>query len=157
MINSDEHYMHLALEEAAKAYAKKEVPIGCVIVRNDVIIGKSHNQTIILLDPTAHAEILALREAAATIKNYRLGIQTTVYCTLEPCLMCIGALIHARVGKIVVAAKDSRSCSVHRIHNFYQSPHMNHHVLFESGVLEEQSQSLLESFFKQRRKNGEST
>jgi len=156
MMNSDEYYMQLALEEAEKAYEKQEVPIGCVLVRDGIIISKNHNQTIEMTDPTAHAEILALREAAAFIGNYRLGSSTTVYCTLEPCLMCIGALLQARIGQLIVAAKDTRSCSIHRIHNFYHSPHMNHHVAFKSGLLAEKAEALLRQFFKQRRKNGES-
>jgi len=141
--------MGLALEQAKKAEINGEVPVGAVFIDGDQVIAEAGNAPITLNDPTAHAEILTLREAASKKGNYRLG--GTLFVTLEPCIMCMGALIHARVKKLIFGAYDSRSGAAFSTYNFSDSPHLNHRIEVEGGILEKQSEVLLKDFFKTRR------
>jgi len=141
--------MGLALEQAKKAEINGEVPVGAVFIDDDQVIAEAGNASIILNDPTAHAEIVTLREAAEKKGNYRLG--GTLFVTLEPCIMCMGALIHARVKKLIFGAYDPRSGAALSVYNFSDSPHLNHRIEVEGGILERESQLLLKDFFKARR------
>ena len=141
--------MGLALEQAKKAEINGEVPVGAVFIDDGQVIAEAGNASIILNDPTAHAEIITLREAAEKKGNYRLG--GTLFVTLEPCIMCMGALIHARVKKLIFGAYDPRSGAALSVYNFSDSPHLNHRIEIEGGILERESQLLLKDFFKARR------
>ena len=141
--------MGLALEQAKKAEINGEVPVGAVFIDDDQVIAEAGNASIILNDPTAHAEITTLREAAEKKGNYRLG--GTLFVTLEPCIMCMGALIHARVKKLIFGAYDPRSGAALSVYNFSDSPHLNHRIEVKGGILERESQLLLKDFFKARR------
>ena len=142
--------MKEALVQAKKALKKGEVPIGAVVVLGDEIIGKGHNQPITKKDPTAHAEIIALKEASNRLENYRLN-EAIIYTTLEPCLMCAGALVHARIKKIIFAAQDTKSGVVVNNGGLIQSEFLNHKVSFEGGILEKQASKLLKDFFLEKR------
>jgi len=141
--------MGLALEQAKKAEINGEVPVGAVFIDDGQVIAEAGNASIILNDPTAHAEIITLREAAEKKGNYRLG--GTLFVTLEPCIMCMGALIHARVKKLIFGAYDPRSGAALSVYNFSDSPHLNHRIEVKGGILERESQLLLKDFFKARR------
>jgi tRNA(adenine34) deaminase len=143
-------YMQLALEEARASAAAGEVPIGALLVHVDKIIARSGNRTIRDNDPTAHAEIVVIREAARVLDNYRLAA-TTLYVTLEPCSMCAGAMIQARVPKLVYGADDPRGGAVHSCFEVLSHPQLNHRVEVVSGILAQESASLLQSFFAARR------
>lgn len=142
--------MQRALELARKAESLGEVPIGAVLVKDDQIIGEGYNSPISRHDPTAHAEIMAVRDAAQRIGNYRL-LNTTLYVTIEPCVMCAGALVHARVREVVFGAAEPRTGAAGSIFEILQSPKLNHQVQVRGGVLAEQCAGLLQDFFKQRR------
>jgi len=142
--------MKEALVQAKKALKKGEVPIGAVVVLGDEIIGKGHNQPITKRDPTAHAEIIALKEASNRLDNYRLN-EAIIYTTLEPCLMCAGALVHARIKKIIFAAQDTKSGVVVNNGGLIQSEFLNHKVSFEGGILEKEASKLLKDFFLEKR------
>ena len=142
--------MKEALVQAKKALKKGEVPIGAVVVLGDEIIGKGHNQPITKKDPTAHAEIIALKEASNRLDNYRLN-EAIIYTTLEPCLMCAGALVHARIKKIIFAAQDTKSGVVVNNGGLIQSEFLNHKVSFEGGILEKEASKLLKEFFLEKR------
>ncbi len=144
-----QYYMHRALELAHQAQAQGEVPVGAVLVRNDEIIGEGFNQPIKSCDPTAHAEIIALRNAAAKCGNYRLPA-TTLYVTLEPCAMCAAALVHARVQTLVFGAADPKSAG-HTVLESALSEKLNHRVECQGGVLAEECTALLKNFFKAKR------
>ena len=151
MIDSGhEIWMRHALDLARQAEAAGEVPVGCVIVAAGEIIGKGRNSPIERLDPTAHAEMLALREAAFALGNYRMG-DATMYCTLEPCPMCAGALVAARVGTLVFGARDLRFGGVRSKFQIADSPLLNHRVEIIEGVLGAESTALLQQFFNARR------
>ena len=145
-----EFLMREALVQAKKALKKGEVPIGAVVVLGDEIIGKGHNQPITKKDPTAHAEIIALKEASNRLENYRLN-EAIIYTTLEPCLMCVGALVHARIKKVIFAAQDTKSGVVVNNGGLIQSEFLNHKVSFEGGILEKQASKLLKDFFVEKR------
>ena len=148
---TDEQWMLRALDLARQAQARNEVPVGAVVVSaTGELLGEGFNQPISAADPTAHAEIVALRAAAANASNYRLP-GSTLYVTLEPCLMCAGALIHARVERLVFAASEPKSGAVMSAFQVLSGPRLNHQVCVESGVLAEQSTHLLQSFFAARR------
>ena len=149
-INTDLQYMQQALKLAREAQVNNEVPIGAVLVHNDEIIATTFNQPITQCDPTAHAEILALREGAKKLDNYRL-LNTTLYVTLEPCAMCAAALVHARVKRLVFAAADPKAGAVVSHFQLLDSPILNHKVAWEQGVLADESAELLKGFFKARR------
>ena len=141
--------MELALEQAKESEINGEVPVGAVFVDKGEVISASGNQPIGLNDPTAHAEILALRKAAEIKGNYRLG--GSLYVTLEPCIMCIGALIHARIEHLIFGAFDHRAGAAGTIYDFSNSSDLNHKFEVLGGMLEKKCQSLLKDFFKQRR------
>ena len=145
-----EFLMREALVQAKKALKKGEVPIGAVVVLGDKIIGRGYNQPITKKDPTAHAEIIALKEASNRLDNYRLN-EAIIYTTLEPCLMCAGALVHARIKKIIFAAQDTKSGVVVNNGGLIQSEFLNHKVSFEGGILEKEASKLLKEFFLEKR------
>lgn len=148
-----EYYMKLALKEAEKAFAKDEVPVGCVIVRGGQILAKAHNQTELLKDPTAHAEMLALTQAAAACPEDKGRLlKTTVYVTLEPCAMCAGALVLSRVGHLIYGANDPKAGACGTLFNIAESSDLNHRIQVTRGLLENESRSLLQEFFKNLRK-----
>lgn len=145
-----EFLMREALVQAKKALKKGEVPIGAVVVLGDEIIGRGYNQPITTKDPTAHAEIIALKEASNRLDNYRLN-EAIIYTTLEPCFMCSGALVHARIKKIIFAAQDTKSGVVVNNGGLIQSEFLNHKVSFEGGILEKQASKILKDFFLEKR------
>ena len=145
-----EFLMREALVQAKKALKKGEVPIGAVVVLGDEIIGRGYNQPITTKDPTAHAEIIALKEASNRLDNYRLN-EAIIYTTLEPCFMCSGALVHARIKKIIFAAQDIKSGVVVNNGGLIQSEFLNHKVSFEGGILEKEASKLLKDFFLEKR------
>lgn len=147
----DQLYMGLALEQARKAEQHGEVPIGAVIVSPEGLYASGFNQPCLSHDPTAHAEIIALRQACLKKENYRLGKDFTLYVTLEPCMMCAGALLQARLGRLVFGAEDSRPQSIHRQYNLFQSESFNHQITTHSGVRSQECQQLLTEFFARRR------
>ena len=143
-------FMEEALIEAKKALKKGEVPVGAVVVLEEDIIGRGYNQPITKNDPTAHAEIMALRDAAMSLENYRLK-DTLVYTTLEPCLMCAGALVHARIKKLIYSASDPKSGVIESNGNLMQSAFLNHKISYEGGILKEESSEILKNFFLKKR------
>ena len=147
----DQFFMEFALAEARQARNLDEVPIGAVIAIDNQIVGRGHNQPIRLNDPTAHAEILALREAAQRIGNYRLT-DATLYVTIEPCVMCAGAMVNARVKRLVYGAAEARAGAVDSIFQICTNSSLNHRVEVTSGVKVEECKELMQAFFKERRK-----
>lgn len=147
-----ERWMRQALELAREAEAAGEVPVGCVLVADGEVVGKARNSPIELIDPTAHAEMLALRQAALALDSYRLR-DATLYCTLEPCPMCAGALVAARVGRLVFGARDLRFGGVRSKFQIADSPLLNHRVEVIEGVLGAEATALLQGFFNARRAN----
>lgn len=151
MTDADLEFMRVALAQAEAASDREEVPIGaCIISMEGEVLASTSNRTITDNDPTAHAEILALRAAAAKVGNYRLT-GTTVYTTIEPCAMCAGALVNARVARLVFGAHDERFGAVETKFRICDSPHLNHRMQIESGVLAENCRVLMREFFKERR------
>ena len=146
----DEHYMETALELAQEAYVRGEVPIGAVLVRDGEILARNHNRREELKDATAHAEILVLREAGRLIGGWRLT-GTTLYVTLEPCPMCAGALVQARVTRLVYGARDPKGGAAASLYNITSDPRLNHRLAVEEGILRERCAALLQKFFKERR------
>ncbi|MBM4331660.1 MAG: tRNA adenosine(34) deaminase TadA [Deltaproteobacteria bacterium] len=142
--------MAMALEEAKRAGEEGEVPIGAVLVAGGQIIGRSHNRPIALSDPTAHAEILALREGAVNAGNYRLP-DSTLYVTIEPCAMCAGALLQARIRRLVFGAEDPKAGGVRSLYCLLEDDRLNHRVAVTEGVLREECREILRQFFKERR------
>jgi len=149
-MSKHDKWMQRAFELAKKAEAQNEVPVGAVIVLDDQIIGEGWNQPISSNDPTAHAEIMALRDAGEKIGNYRLP-NATIYVTLEPCTMCAGAIIHARLAKLVYAVDDPKTGACGSVFNLLQTEELNHRVEIEKGVMEGECRSLIQSFFKEKR------
>jgi len=144
-------YMTAALTEARLAAMQDEVPVGAVLVSDaGAILAAAHNLTIQSCDPSAHAEILALREASLKLKNYRL-LNTTLYVTVEPCVMCMGALIHARVARLVFGASDPKWGAAGSLYNLGTDHRLNHQLVIVSGVLEEECRTLMQEFFKSKR------
>ena len=146
----DELFMREALSLAEQGAALGEVPVGAVLVQNGEIIGRGFNSPISLNDPSAHAEVQAIRDAATQLQNYRLP-DTTLYVTLEPCHMCAGLMVHARIARVVFAAHEPRAGAVESQGSFFSQPFLNHRVEIKGGVLAEQSAQLLKAFFKARR------
>ena len=143
--------MKLAIEEAKKAGQKAEVPVGAVLVaESGEILSLSHNQVITLADPTAHAEILALREAAQKVLNYRL-LGTTLYVTIEPCIMCMGAIVHARVTRVVFGAEDLKWGAAGSLYNFTEDVRLNHQPEIIQGVCQDECRELMQEFFRTKR------
>ena len=149
-MDRDESFMRLALAEAEKALLAGEVPVGAVVVRGDEVIASAHNGPVGLKDPSAHAEILALRRAAEAVGNYRLA-ETTLYVTIEPCLMCAGALIHARVSRLVFGAQDPKGGAVVSLYGVLGDGRLNHRVEVTGGVLGEACGEILSRFFREKR------
>ncbi|SRR5579871_495012 len=147
---TDVQYMHLAMNQAQSAALRGEVPVGALVVWDDRIIAAAGNRTITDCDPTAHAEIVALREAAQKLGNHRL-IGASVYVTVEPCAMCAGALVQARVARLVYGADEPKGGAVRTSLRVLDAPALNHRVEVTSGVLAEESVKLLQSFFSTRR------
>jgi tRNA(adenine34) deaminase len=147
---SDEHFMRRALELARKAEAQGEVPVGAVVANDGVVIAEGWNQPISTHDPSAHAEMVALRAAGKSLNNYRLP-GTTLYVTLEPCAMCAGAIIHARVERLVYGAADPKTGAAGSVFSLLDDPRHNHRVQIEGGLLAEESSALLQEFFRTRR------
>ena len=151
MSENDLYWMRHAIELARQGQASGEVPVGAVIVKDNQNVGEGWNQPIGLHDPSAHAEMVALREAGKNLVNYRL-LDTTLYVTLEPCVMCAGAIIHARVGRVVYGATDPKAGAAGSVVNIFANPKINHHVTVEGGLLAEQCGDLLTQFFKAKRR-----
>jgi len=148
----DEAFMRLALAQARLAEAQGEVPVGALLVREGAVLAEAFNQPIGAGDPTAHAEVVALRRAAQAMANYRLP-GTTLYVTLEPCLMCVGALVHARVDRVVYGAADPKGGAVRSVLDVSALP-LNHRFAVAHGVLEAECRALLSDFFRSRRERG---
>ena len=150
---TDQRWMSHALELARRAHTEGEVPVGAVVVRDGIILGSGWNRPLQRCDPTAHAEIEALRAAANLAGNYRLP-DATLYSTLEPCVMCAGALIHARIARLVFATPDPRSGAIFSQFNLLESSAFNHRISWEWGLLREECAAELQNFFRQRRSMG---
>lgn len=148
--DADLAFMEQALAEAQAAAEEGEVPVGAVVVAEGKVVARAHNRSVATNDPTAHAEILALRAAAERRGNYRLT-DCDLYVTLEPCVMCVGALVHARIRRLVYAAPDPKGGAVASCLRLLESPHWNHRVEVQAGVLAEESAALLQRFFTLRR------
>ncbi|PCJ31443.1 MAG: tRNA adenosine(34) deaminase TadA [Gammaproteobacteria bacterium] len=149
-MKNDRYWMGHALELAKRAALQNEVPVGAVIVRDDNLLGEGFNQPIKSNDPTAHAEIMALRSACQKTENYRLA-GSTLYVTLEPCLMCAGAIIHARVERVVFASKEPKTGASGSCFDVFNTQQLNHYVHCEHGLLAKESSTLLHDFFQARR------
>lgn len=147
---NDKEWMQRAFELAKKAEAQDEVPVGAVVVYKDQIIGEGWNQPISSNDPTAHAEIMALRNAGKKIGNYRLP-DASMYVTLEPCAMCASAIVHARLAKLVYAVEDPKTGACGSVFNLLHTDELNHRVEVERGMLADECQSLIQNFFKKKR------
>ena len=150
MSKIDSIYMSEALKEAEKAFDSDEVPVGAVIVHDGRIIARAHNQIKLLKDPTAHAEMIAITQAASYLGSERL-INTSMYVTIEPCSMCAGALVLARVKKLVYGAGDPRTGACGSVFNITDNKKLNHRIKVEKGVLEKECAALLKDFFKKKR------
>jgi tRNA(adenine34) deaminase len=148
------HFMDLAIDEARTAESIEEVPVGALLVNADgSVISRAHNETILQCDPSAHAEMLALRRAAAEVRNYRL-LGTTLYVTVEPCVMCMGAAIHARVARVVFGAPDPKWGAAGSIYNFSKEKRLNHQPEIVSGIRADQCRQLMRGFFARKRPSG---
>jgi len=143
-------FMRMALEEAARAPAVGEVPIAALIVQDNQILAQTHNYRELWQDPTAHAEVIAIRAAATALGTWRLT-DTTLYVTVEPCSMCIGAIILARIARVVFGAWDPKAGACGSVFDFTNEPRLNHHVEILGGLLEQESQALIQQFFRQLR------
>ena len=150
MSKIDEQYMTEALKEAQKAFDIDEVPVGAVVVHNGRVIARAHNQIKLLKDPTAHAEMIAITQAAAHLKNERL-LDCTMYATIEPCPMCAGAMVLGRIKRLVYGAKDPKAGACGSIINITNNNNLNHRIMLLNGVLEQESSLLLKEFFKKKR------
>lgn len=146
----DKIYMSEALKEAAKAFEADEVPVGAVIVHKSQIIARAHNQIKLLKDPTAHAEMIAITQAAAHLKNERL-LGCALYVTIEPCAMCAGAMVLARISRLIYGAEDPRTGACGSVFNIAHNHILNHKITITAGVLREEAGSLLKEFFKKKR------
>lgn len=151
-LGTHSHFMQIALEQAKLAESLGEVPVGALVVKDGEIIAAAHNQPIGLHDPSAHAEIQAIRKAAKILGNYRL-VDCTLYVTLEPCVMCTGAIQHARIAQLVYGAKDPKTGACGSVVNLMTEDKLNHHTAVIAGVLAEPCGEMLSQFFKRRRKN----
>jgi len=149
-MQSDEQFIRLALEEAEKAYAAGEVPVGAVIVLNEEILAAAHNNPVGLNDPSAHAEMLAIRRAAERMKNYRLT-GTRLYVTLEPCIMCAAAIVQARISRVVFGAEDPKGGGAVSLYRILQDERLNHRTELTGGVLKEACGEILSRFFREKR------
>ncbi len=146
----DEKYMKMAIKEAGQAARSGEVPVGAVLVKGDRVLAEDHNQCIKQSDPTAHAEVLVLRKAGKALRNYRLK-DTVMYVTTEPCPMCLSAMIHARVSRLVFGTLEPKFGAVESRFSLLRENGLNHHVEVTGGILEKECTEILKSFFKERR------
>lgn len=151
MDTDDARYMNEALELAREAWKMGEVPVGAVVVRDGAIIGRGFNHPISAHDPSGHAEIMALRDAARAVGNYRLP-GCTLYVTIEPCVMCAGAIFHARVGRVVYGAPEPKTGAAGSVVDLFSEERLNHHAEIEGGVLAEQCGGLVSAFFAEKRR-----
>jgi tRNA(adenine34) deaminase len=149
-VTSDATFMREALSLARRAAASGEVPVGAVVVKDGTVVGCGHNQPVSAQDPTAHAEVIALRKAAEQIGNYRLA-GCDLYVTLEPCTMCAGAIMHARIGRVIYGTPDPKSGACGSVVDLFAESRLNHHATVVGGVLAEESAQLLQEFFSVRR------
>jgi tRNA(adenine34) deaminase len=149
-MENDEKWMRLALEEASLARTAGEVPVGAVIIRGEELLAKAHNSPIALSDPSAHAELLAIRRASAGIGNYRLA-GTTLYTTLEPCLMCAGAILQSRIERLVFGAADPKSGAAVSLYRIFDDRRLNHAVVVTGGILRDACAEILSGFFREKR------
>lgn len=147
---TDSDWMQQALAQAKLAAEKGEVPVGAVLVYQNQVIASAYNQPIAEHDPTAHAEVVVLRQAAKILKNYRL-LDTTLYVSLEPCAMCAAAMVHARIKRVVYGASDPKSGAIESVMRLLDQPHFNHQIDYQGGVLAEPCGQVLKDFFKGRR------
>lgn len=147
---SDEYFMREALALAQQAEVRGEVPVGAVVVKDGVVIGRGCNQPIASCDPTAHAEVVAMRDAAASTGNYRL-VGCELYVTLEPCVMCAGAIMHARIGRVVYGAADPKTGACGGVVDLFSDARLNHHAAVVPGVLAAECSARLKTFFSERR------
>jgi tRNA(adenine34) deaminase len=147
---ADERFMRAALEEAHLAGDRGEVPVGAVVVLDDAIVGRGYNQPISACDPTAHAEIVALREAGRRVGNYRLT-GATVYVTIEPCQMCVGAMVHARIARLVYGAPEPKAGAIESAMRAHEHAALNHRLEALGGVLEDECRAVMQGFFQKRR------
>jgi tRNA(adenine34) deaminase len=154
--DDDTGFMHVALDRAKQAEEAGEVPVGAVVVKDGFVIGEGYNRPISAVDPTAHAEVMALRDAAQRVGNYRLG-DCTLYVTLEPCAMCMGAIFHARIGRLVYGADDSKTGACGSVINLPAEERLNHHLQVTGNVLAEECGGMLRRFFADRRRMGMKT
>ena len=152
-MSAHDGYMHEALALARLAAGRGEVPVGAVVVLNGEIVGRGHNQPISSVDPTAHAEIVALRDAAQQVGNYRLT-GATLYVTVEPCLMCVGALVHARIDTVVFGAPESKAGALESTQRAHEHPALNHRLTVVSGVMASECRDLMREFFAKVRSSG---
>ena len=149
---TDEYWMEFAFQEAERAFNEVEIPVGAVIIRKNSIIGKGHNMRESLNDPTAHAEIIAITSASSTIESWRLD-DCTIYVTLEPCPMCTGAIINARIPRVVFGAHNEKAGMCGSVDNLCDMNLLNHRVVVKGGVMEEKCQSIMNAFFKKVRES----
>jgi tRNA(adenine34) deaminase len=149
-VDPDERFMRAALEQALEAGRRGEVPVGAVVVLDDEIVGAGFNQPIGGPDPTAHAEIVAMREAAKRLGNYRLT-GATLYVTIEPCQMCVGAMVHARVERVVYGTREPKAGAIESAMRAHEHPALNHRLTATSGVLEEECRQMIQGFFREKR------
>lgn len=150
MNSPDEELMRLALAEAEAARLSGEVPVGAIVVVNGEVIGRGRNAVIGSSDPSAHAEIVAMREAASALGNYRLS-GATLYSTIEPCAMCAGAIVHARIERLVFGARDPKAGAVETFFQICSTDFLNHRVIVEGGILEAECRAMIQSFFREKR------
>jgi tRNA(adenine34) deaminase len=150
-LSEDEQYMREALAQARLAWERGEVPVGAVVVLHGTVIGEGFNQPISAHDPTAHAEVAAIRDAATRLGNYRLT-GATMYVTIEPCQMCVGALVHARVARVVYGAPEPKAGAIESAMRAHEHPSLNHRVVAVGGVLEDECRAMMQEFFERRRK-----
>jgi tRNA(adenine34) deaminase len=148
--DQDQQYMSAALAEARRAEAEGEVPVGAIVVSGGQIVGAGHNQPISLNDPTAHAEILAIRSAASQLKTYRLA-DVSIYITLEPCLMCVGAMVNARIARVIYGARDEKAGALGSIYDVGRDGRLNHRFEVIAGVMEPECAEIMREFFRARR------
>jgi len=148
--NNDQYFMQRAFELAHKAEQLDEIPVGAVVVYQGKIIGEGFNQSILLNDPSAHAEMIAIRQAGKQISNYRL-LDCTLYVTLEPCPMCAGLLVHSRIKRLVFASPDLKTGAAGSVFNLVGASQLNHQIIVDNGIMAEQCSELLSGFFKRRR------
>ena len=146
----DNDYMRIALEEAQKAFDKDEVPVGAVLVHEGHVLARAHNSPITMNDPSAHAEMLVLRQAAEIIGNYRL-VDAELFVTLEPCVMCAGAILQARLARVIFGARDPKSGAVSSLYEILADERFNHQVTVTEGILKEECGEILSRFFREKR------